>query len=260
MHTPNFIVDEGVRCIPVNDLVRSEYPAGGYVVLGAGKTAMDACTWLLDNGVDNDEIVVGQAPRLVGTRPGRMATTRQGRELHHGIGRITSRPQRRQRRSPTCSIASRSAATYFASISSIEPTMYRARDPERHTRSDSCAASSNVVRAGHVRRIQTDRIVLDAARFRAARESAVRRLHGRRTAPAVDSPDLRGEAGHHSTSTRVEPDVQRRAARVISKQPSKTSTSRTRLAPPNTYPELALDWIRARHVGMIAQRQVESDT
>jgi hypothetical protein len=55
-HTPGFEVDDGVRLVPVNDLVRTERPAGGYVVIGAGKTGMDACNWLLDNGVDPDHI------------------------------------------------------------------------------------------------------------------------------------------------------------------------------------------------------------
>ena len=41
-HAPNFTVDKDARCIPVNDLVRSDHPTGGYVVIGAGKTGMDA--------------------------------------------------------------------------------------------------------------------------------------------------------------------------------------------------------------------------
>ncbi|HEX5586726.1 MAG TPA: NAD(P)-binding protein, partial [Acidimicrobiia bacterium] len=55
-HTPAFAVDDGVQCIPVSELTRASHPAGGYVVMGAGKTGMDACTWLLDNGVDPAEI------------------------------------------------------------------------------------------------------------------------------------------------------------------------------------------------------------
>ena len=36
-------MDDDVAFIPVNGLVQAGEPAGGYVVLGAGKTAMDAC-------------------------------------------------------------------------------------------------------------------------------------------------------------------------------------------------------------------------
>jgi NAD(P)-binding Rossmann-like domain len=55
-HTPSFDAGPGVRLIPVNDLVRLTGPASGYTVIGAGKTAMDACTWLLDSGVPPEAI------------------------------------------------------------------------------------------------------------------------------------------------------------------------------------------------------------
>jgi len=50
-HRRNFEVDEGVRCVPINALARIDAPSARYVVLGSGKTAMDACLWLLDQGV-----------------------------------------------------------------------------------------------------------------------------------------------------------------------------------------------------------------
>src|SRR4051812_2421744 len=55
-HTPAFSVDAGVRMIPPNDLVDLDPPSSGFTVLGAGKTAMDTCNWLMDNGVDADSI------------------------------------------------------------------------------------------------------------------------------------------------------------------------------------------------------------
>jgi hypothetical protein len=55
-HTPSFSVDPNVRLIPVNDLVTLSEPGSGYTVIGAGKTGMDACTWLLDSGVAPEKI------------------------------------------------------------------------------------------------------------------------------------------------------------------------------------------------------------
>jgi hypothetical protein len=55
-HKPSFSVDPGVRMIPPNDLVDLDPPAAGFTILGCGKTAIDTCTWLLDNGVDPDRI------------------------------------------------------------------------------------------------------------------------------------------------------------------------------------------------------------
>jgi hypothetical protein len=53
---PRFGVVEGARVIPVNDLVRVEAAPSQYVVVGSGKTATDACVWLLARGVDPDAI------------------------------------------------------------------------------------------------------------------------------------------------------------------------------------------------------------
>ncbi len=55
-HVPSFDADPGVRLIPVNDLVRLDAPASGFTVIGAGKTAMDACLWLLEAGVPPEAI------------------------------------------------------------------------------------------------------------------------------------------------------------------------------------------------------------
>ena len=55
-HTPQFEVGAGVRLAPPNDLPRLAPAHRGFAVLGAGKTGMDACIWLLENGVDPDSI------------------------------------------------------------------------------------------------------------------------------------------------------------------------------------------------------------
>jgi hypothetical protein len=53
---PPFGVSEGVRVVPVNGLARLEDAPSQYVVAGSGKTATDACIWLLSRGVDPDAI------------------------------------------------------------------------------------------------------------------------------------------------------------------------------------------------------------
>ena len=53
---PPFGVADDVRWLPVNDLARLEDAPSQYVVVGAGKTATDACIWLLSRGVDPDAI------------------------------------------------------------------------------------------------------------------------------------------------------------------------------------------------------------
>ncbi|MET0854542.1 MAG: pyridine nucleotide-disulfide oxidoreductase, partial [Microterricola sp.] len=49
---PPFEVDADARVIPVNDLARLGEAPSQYVIVGSGKTATDACIWLLAHGVD----------------------------------------------------------------------------------------------------------------------------------------------------------------------------------------------------------------
>lgn len=55
-HTPNFEVADGVRMIPLNDLPKVEEQPSRYVIVGGGKTGIDAVVWLLENHVDPDQI------------------------------------------------------------------------------------------------------------------------------------------------------------------------------------------------------------
>lgn len=55
-HRRRFAVSPNAACVPVNDLPRVAAEHRTYVVIGAGKTGMDACLWLLENGADPDNI------------------------------------------------------------------------------------------------------------------------------------------------------------------------------------------------------------
>ncbi len=55
-HTPNFHIDPGVNFMPINNLIHVTEPPDKFVIVGAGKTGIDACLWLLTNNVDPDKI------------------------------------------------------------------------------------------------------------------------------------------------------------------------------------------------------------
>ena len=57
MRPPAYEVAPGVRCVPPNELTKLQEAPSVYGVVGAGKTGMDACLWLLANGVDPASIV-----------------------------------------------------------------------------------------------------------------------------------------------------------------------------------------------------------
>lgn len=55
-HTPNFKVSDRVHFIPLNDLPLLSAKPEGYVIIGGGKTGIDACLWLLEHKVDPSDI------------------------------------------------------------------------------------------------------------------------------------------------------------------------------------------------------------
>lgn len=55
-HTPNFTVEEGVRFLPCGEIATLENPPVGFVVIGGGKTGIDALLWLLEQGADPDQL------------------------------------------------------------------------------------------------------------------------------------------------------------------------------------------------------------
>ena len=55
-HTPNFEIADGVEFAPLNELPNLNSPRDGYVIVGGGKTGIDACLWLLENHVNADDI------------------------------------------------------------------------------------------------------------------------------------------------------------------------------------------------------------
>ena len=54
---PEYSISEGVNLIPINKLAEIKVPWEKYVVIGAGKTGLDALLYLIDNNVNPDRIV-----------------------------------------------------------------------------------------------------------------------------------------------------------------------------------------------------------
>jgi len=55
-HTPNFAIAPEMQFMPLNDLPKIKKSPAGFIIIGGGKTGIDACLWLLENKVDPDKI------------------------------------------------------------------------------------------------------------------------------------------------------------------------------------------------------------
>jgi hypothetical protein len=159
MHSRPFEVAPGARVVPVNDLPAAAGSASSYTVLGSGKTAVDACTWLLDAHVEPERI------RWVRPRDAWFHDRRHFQPLEQ-VGAIMAGisldAEAGAEAADLDDLFERLEASgrLHRVDRSVPATMYRgtmlsARELEGVRRIE------DVVRLGRVRRIESDRIILD---------------------------------------------------------------------------------------------------
>ena len=158
-HVPPFEVEASARVVPVNALPVAAGSARSYAVLGSGKTAADACTWLLDNDVEPDRI------RWVRPRDAwfydrrhfqpleQVGAIMEGLSLDAEAGASAASVEDLWERLEATGRLARIDASRPATM--FRGTMLSARELE------SLRKIEHVVRLGRVRRIEAGRIVLE---------------------------------------------------------------------------------------------------
>lgn len=158
-HAPPFEVADGVRCIPAGEVVHVVDHPGRFVVLGAGKTALDVCVWLLSQGVS------AAAIQWVKPREGWWLNRRFNQphtlvpDFYAGVGlQLQSIAQA----SSVDEVFTRLEAHGFALRvdPGVMPTMCHGAIVSEAELA-LLRQITDVVRLGRVRRLETDRMVLD---------------------------------------------------------------------------------------------------
>jgi hypothetical protein len=245
-------VDDGVRVIPVNDLVRNDRPAGGYVVIGAGKTGMDACIWLLESGVDPDDIAwIKPRDSWVIERATFQPREKVGSFIVGWAAAVqaaasaTSIPDLFGRLEESGALKRVDAA--------IDPTMYRMAILSE-IELGQLRSIENVIRAGRVRRIDTHRILLEGGDVQMRADQ----LYVDCSAEGLPRPPPQPIFEPHRITIQPvrEGSPTFNAALVGYLEATRDDIDQQNsLAPTNPYPSAAEDWVRVRHIGMIAQRR-----
>lgn len=161
MRPPPFGVAMGVACVTPNDLPRRAAHHDHYTVVGAGKTGMDTCLWLLRNGVAPDRLrwIVPRDSWLMNR-----ANVQPGADFAAQLG-TSAKNRRRDVRAAT------SLDDLFARLEksdnlwridpTLRPAMYHCAIVSR-PELEQLRGIGDVVRLGRVERVDTDRIVLQA--------------------------------------------------------------------------------------------------
>jgi hypothetical protein len=249
-HRPSFGVDSDVRLMPINDLVAMSEPGSGYTVIGAGKTGMDACMWLLDNGVAPDAI------RWIRPRDAWLLNRafQQPLELVGSLieGISLALEAAAQAVNITDLFARLEACEVLLRLDShVEPTMFRCATVNTN---ELCALRriENVVRQGQVVHIGPDRIVLQDGSISTDRGH----VHidcsaaGLRVAP----PRPIFEPGRITLQQIRTCQPTFNAALIAFVEAARDDDAeKNRLCPPNPYPSSALDWIPSTYISQRAE-------
>lgn len=249
-HVPPFYVEPGVRLVPINGLVELEQPASRFVVLGAGKTAIDACLWLLDHDVGPDRITwvrprdMWLYDRAMLQPLDQVASIMEGASLElealAGAASVEDLFRRLEERGQLLRIDP-----------SVEPTMFRCATVST-LELQQLRRIRDVVRLGHVLRIERDRLVLQAGSL--PTDDAT--VHVDCTARGTPTPMARPvfEPGRLTIQpVRICLPTFNAALIAYVEATRHDDAEKNRLCPPNPYPSTALDWLRCTAVSMAAE-------
>ncbi len=166
---PPFEVADGVRVIPVNELVAVAEAPSQYVVVGAGKTATDACVWLLAHGVDPDAIcwVRPRDPWMLNR-----AVVQPDPSVFLGGVADTMEAAAAAASLPELFLRLEEAGIMVRIDRSVTPTM--AKTPTLATwELEQLRTVENVVRLGHARRVQPSLTMFDDGSVGVAKDALV---------------------------------------------------------------------------------------
>jgi hypothetical protein len=166
---PPFAVADGVQVVPVNDLAGLGGAPSQYVIVGSGKTATDACVWLLDTGVDPDAIcwVRPRDPWMLDravVQPDPAVFLGMAADIVEAAAVASS---------PDDLFARLEAAGVMVRVdTTVTPTMAKTPTLARWEL-ERLRTIENVPRLGHIRRAEPSRLALDGGDVRIARDAVV---------------------------------------------------------------------------------------
>jgi hypothetical protein len=241
---PPFGAADGVRVIPVNDLVDLAESPSQYVVVSAGKTATDACIWLLGNGVDPDAIcwVRPREPWMLNR-----AVVQPDPAVFIGMAADTMESAARSSSADELFLRLEELGVMLRIDRSVVPTM--AKTPTlAQWELDHLRTIENVVRLGHVKQAEPSRLVCSEGEAAIARDAVV--VHcaapGLQYRPLVP---IWSEAAITLQPIRTGFPCFGAALAGYAEATIETDAEKNALCPPSPYSDTPVDWARMQVLG-----------
>jgi hypothetical protein len=242
MRPPPYPVAPGVDCVTPNDLPRIRDGRDEYVIVGSGKTGMDACLWLLRNGIAPQRLTWIK-PRdswlldRAAVQPGRLFAKRM-------LADVTGQLRAVELADSIPDLFDRLAAngSLLRIDESVEPEMYRCAIVSQAELAQ-LRRIENVVRMGHVVEIEPGRMRLEGG----ARATAPSALYVDCTAHGLgDRAETTVFDGDLITLQPVRTCQPVFSAAVIAHVEAAYADDETRNAfcGPVPFPQVPIDWLR----------------
>ncbi|MBV1780230.1 NAD(P)/FAD-dependent oxidoreductase [Paeniglutamicibacter sp. ABSL32-1] len=166
---PHFGIESGVRVVPVNSLAHIIDAPSQYVIVGSGKTATDACIWLLAHGVDQAAIcwVRPRDPWMLNR-----AVVQPDPAVFLGMAADTMEAAAGATSLEDLFLRLEDAGVMIRIDGSVFPTM--AKTPTlAHWELEKLRTIEHVVRLGHIRMVERGRIALQEGSVPIERDALV---------------------------------------------------------------------------------------
>jgi hypothetical protein len=239
-----FGIADGVHVVAVNDLVKLGGAPSEYVIVGSGKTATDACIWLLDNGVDPDAIcwVRPREPWMLNR-----AVVQPDPAVFIGMAADTLQAAAEAASPDDMFYRLEDAGVMLRIDRSMTPTM--AKTPTlAQWELDRLRTIEHVVRLGHLQRVEPTRLVLDHGEVTVPKDAVI--VHcaasGLRYRPLVP---IWGPAAITLQPIRSGFPCFGAALAGYAEATIHGDEERNRLCPPSPFPNTPADWARMQVLG-----------
>ncbi len=207
-----FEVVDGVRLLTPSQLGRLQEPASGYVIIGGGKTAMDNCLWLLDQGCRPDQITWIRARDLWFNNRFYLQPGHLSRHVVDGTASIVEAVAQATTVDEAYEYLE-ARGVIFRLDPSVWPTVFRGASCSE-AEMEELRTIRDVVRLGRVLRIEPGAIILDEGSVSNESGECARPLRCAGASGRPSSPSFRRGHGHNRHSDPSQHRIEQRRDRA----------------------------------------------
>jgi hypothetical protein len=241
-----FEVGRGARCVPVSELPGVADDAERFVVIGAGKTAMDACTWLLQSGIPPEDIQWVKPRESWLVNRAYVQGLEQVGTLMEGV---SLQLEAAAHAASVDDLFERlvASAQWLPPAEGIQPTMYKGAITSS-AELEELGRIEDVVRLGRVKRVDRDAIRLEEGTVPTGGDH----LHVHCAASGLNpAPTVPMFAEERIVLQPIRTGLIPFNAAVVGfiEATRDDTAAKNRLCPPNRLPDEPLDWLRGVLIG-----------